>query len=168
MKKVWMVLGLSVLLAGCGAEVTMETVADELVQAASARQKTIQVELPEEAVLPVMETDNGKLYLCKDYDVQIQTLDGGDLDETIRTVTGHDAEELTVMQTDDGTNRRSEFVWSAVGEPGELLCRAAVVDDGNYHYVLCATIGAEKAEQYRQIWNGMFASFGISETPDIS
>lgn len=162
MKKVWMLVVLTLLLTGCGAEITMETVADELVQAASAQPKQIQVELPEEAVLPVMETDNGKLYLCKDYDVQIQTLDGGDLAKTIRTVTGYDAEDLTVMQTAEGEFARSEFVWSAAGELGDQLCRAAIMDDGSYHYVLCAMIGADKAEEYREIWNGMFESFGVA------
>lgn len=162
MKKVWVLMVLLLFLAGCGAQVTMETVADEMIQAASAQQKQIILDLPEEAVLPVMETDNGKLYLCRDYDVQLQTLEGGDLSQTIRTVTGRETEDLTLMQTTSGELTRSEFVWSAAGELGDQLCRAAVLDDGNYHYVLCATILADKAEQYREIWNGLFASFDVA------
>lgn len=161
MKKVWIVLVLALLLAGCGAEETMETVADEAVQAVSAQPREIRVDLPEEAVLPAMESDSGVLYMCRDYDVSMQTLDGGDLEKTIRTVTGYSADDLTVMQTTDGDFTRSEFVWTTAGEAGDQVCRAAVVDDGSYHYVLTAAISSEKAGEYQEIWNGMFESFTV-------
>lgn len=149
------------LLAGCGTEQTMETVADEVILAVSAQPREIMIELPEEAVLPVLENDNGKLYLCRNYDVEVQTLEGGDLEQTIRTVSGCDMEELTVIQTGQGSFTRHEFVWSAAGEFGEQVCRAAVLDDGYYHYVVSAMILAEKAAQFQEIWNGMFESFDL-------
>lgn len=161
MKKVWLILAAVLLLTGCGAEETMETVADEAVQAVAAQPREIRVDLPEEAVLPAMESDSGVLYICKDYDVAVQTLDGGDLDRTIRTITGYSAADLTVMQTSDGGLTRSEFVWTSAGELGDQVCRAAVVDDGSYHYVLSASIDSEKAGEYQEIWNGMFESFTV-------
>lgn len=161
MRKVWVFLALALALTGCGVEMTLETVSDEVIQAAAAQPREIRVELPDTTVLPVMESDNGQLYLCRDYDVSIQTLNGGDLARTIRTVTGYDAGDLTVMQTTDGDCTRSEFVWTAAGELGDRVCRAAVEDDGSFHYVLCAMIDEDKAAEYQQIWNGMFESFAV-------
>ena len=161
MRIVCLCLVMVMLLSGCGAEMTLETVADEAVQAVSAQPREIRVDLPEEAVLPAMESDSGVLYMCKDYDVSLQTLDGGDLERTIRSVSGYSTEELTVMQTSDGDYQRSEFVWTTAGEAGDQVCRAAVVDDGSYHYVLTAMISAEKAGEYQEIWNGMFETFTV-------
>lgn len=162
MRKILLMAAVALLLTGCGAEETLETVADEAVQAVSAQPREIQVDLPEEAALPAMESDSGVLYMCKDYDVSILTLDGGDLQKTIQTVSGYSADDLTVMQTADGEFTRSEFVWTAAGEFGDQVGRAAIVDDGSYHYVLAATIDADNAQQYREIWNGMFESFTVS------
>ena len=162
MKKVWMILAMAAVLAGCGAQETMETVADEPIQAVLAQPREVHVELPEEAVLPALESDHGVLYMCSNFDVSVQTLEGGDMQQTIRTVTGYAPEELTILQTQDGEFNRSEFVWSAAGEAGDQVCRASVLDDGNYHYVLTAIIGEEYAGDYQEIWNGMFESFTVS------
>ena len=162
MRKLWMILTLAAALAGCGTQEVMETVADEPAQAVAAQPRQTHVELPEEAVMPAMESEAGILYMCRDFDVCIQTLDGGDMQETIRTVTGYDPEELTILQTRDGELKRSEFVWTAAGEAGEQVCRGAVLDDGNYHYVLTAVISEEYAGQYQEIWNGMFETFTVS------
>ena len=161
MKRIWLMMVFALLLAGCGAEQTLETVADEAMIAVSAQPREIHVDLPEEAVLPAMESDSGILYMCKDYDVSIQTLDGGDLQRTIQSVSGYSPEELTVMQTVEGNLTRSEFVWTTAGESGDQVGRAAVVDDGYYHYVLTAMIDADNARQYHEIWNGMFETFTV-------
>ena len=150
------------LLAGCGAEETLETIADEAVLSVAAQPKEIHVDLPEEAVLPAMESDSGVLYMCRDYDVAIQTLDGGDLRKTILEISGYSPDELTVMQTEDGAFTRSDFVWTTAGEFGDQVGRAAILDDGSYHYVLTAMIDADSASQYREIWNGMFETFAVS------
>lgn len=161
MRKIGVVLVLALFLTGCGTEVTLETVADEMVQSVSAQPREVQVELPEEAVLPAMESDTGVLYMCKDYDVSIQTLDGGDMEKTIQDISGYSSEELTVMQTSDGDFTRCEFVWTTAGESGDQVGRAAVIDDGSYHYVLSVMADAEVTQQYKEIWNGMFESFTL-------
>ena len=162
MRKLLLILSVLLLLPGCGGEETMETVADEVLVAVSAQPKQIQVDLPEEAVLPAMESDSGVLYICRNFDVSIQTLEGGDLPQTIRTLSGMEPEELTLIQTEAGDQIRTEFVWTSAGETGDQVCRAAILDDGNYHYVLTAMIDAEKAWQYQEIWNGMFETFVVA------
>ena len=162
MKKLWMIAALGILLAGCGAEATYETVADEVVQAVMAEPAGIHLTLPEETMLPAMETDAGTIYLCDGYDIMVQTLDGGDLNETVRTISGCNLADLTVMQTETGGITRYEFVWTAAGETGQQVARAAILDDGSYHYVLSSVTAAEEFEEYREIWNGIYESFYLT------
>lgn len=153
---------LMLMLSGCAVEQTFETVADEIILRASAQPREILLTLPEETLLPAMETDNGMLYLCNGYDVAVQTVESGNLDETIRQVCGFSREELTLMQTDAGAYTCYEFVWTSAGELGEQVGRAKILDDGSYHYAVNAVAPAETAEEYREIWNGIFESFGIA------
>lgn len=162
MRKMWAVLMTALLLCGCGAEETFETVGDEMVQSAMAQPKEILLTMQEDTVLPAMETDTGMLYLCQDYDVSVQTLDGGDLDRTLRAVSGYGRDDLSVMQTSSGTCECYEFVWTAAGEFGEQVCRGMILDDGAYHYVLTTMADADIAGEYREMWNALFESFGLA------
>ena len=87
MKKL-LVLMLMILLCGCGAQETFETVADEMVLPVLAQPREILLTLPEETLLPAMESDGRTLYLCNGYDVAVQTLSTGDLNATIRQLSG--------------------------------------------------------------------------------
>ena len=149
------------LLSGCGAAETYELVTDEPVQQVSAQPREMHFFLAEETAMPVMETDSGKLYLCGEYDVMSQIFDGGDLERTIRQVSGFSPEDLTVIQTESKDVKKTEFVWTSAAEEGHRICRATVLDDGNYHYVLSATVPAEKIEEYQEIWNGIFETFEL-------
>lgn len=161
MKQLCTMLALMLLLAGCSAAETYETVADELVQSVVAQPRTIRMHLPDEALLPAMESDTGTLYLCADYDVSVQTLPGGDIEQTIRTLTGYEPDALTVMKTSADDLTRYDFVWTSAADEGEQVNRGAILDDGSYHYALTAMIDATLAEAYREIWNGMFESFAL-------
>lgn len=161
MKKFCVMMALSLLLCGCGAEETFETVADEMVLSASVQPREILLTLPEETLLPAMETESGTLYLCNGYDVAVQTLQSGDLDATVRQVSGFGSEDVTILETAAGENRCYEFVWTSATELGEQVGRAMILDDGNYHYVLSAVSPAKRAQEYQEIWNGIFDSFGI-------
>ena len=127
-----------------------------------AQPREILLTLPEETLLPAMESDGRTLYLCNGYDVAVQTLESGDLDATIRQVCGFGSDELTDMETNSGDCRSYAFVWTAATDFGEQVGRAEILDDGNYHYVLTAMAPAEKALNYQEIWNGLFETFGIA------
>lgn len=151
---------LACLLTGCTAAPTFETVADEMVFA-PVPPLQIQVALPEETVLPVMETDFGALYLCREFEVAVQTLEGGDLDTTVQTLCGFDAADVDMVETAADGLIRYDFVWSSAGETGDQVGRACIYSDGTYHYCVTAMVPAEKAGQYQQIWNGMFETVTI-------
>lgn len=161
MKRMILMILLLLLLTGCGAAETFELVTDEPVQQVFAQPREMHFFLAEESSMPVMETEGGKLYLCGEYDVMSQILEGGDLDRTVRQVSGFSVEDLMVIRTESGDVKKAEFVWTCSAEDGQKICRATVLDDGNYHYVLSATVDAGKIEEYQEIWNGIFETFEL-------
>ena len=161
MKKFLLLLMLPVLLAGCGAQPTLETVNDVLIQPVAAPMHQILVELPKEAASPTMETESGKLYICDSFTVSQQTLTGGDMEKTIQNVSGFDQDDLKIMQTNWDNAKRYDFVWTAAGEGEAQVCRACILDDGNYHYVLTATANASNGGQLQAVWREMFDSFRL-------
>ena len=150
---------IAVLLGGCRAEETLETVNDEWLLPAMAQPREISVRLPENAVLPVLEQDDRRLYMDQGYEIMLETLSSGDLDATIRTLSGYGKEQLTVLQTSQGDAKRYEFVWSAAGENGERLGRAVILDDGNYHY--CMSVLRDAGET-QIVWRDVFGSFSLA------
>ena len=162
MKKYVIFLLVSLVFSGCGAEDTFETIADEWVQSAAAPVAEICLTLPEEAAAPVSETENGTLYQCDGYEILVQTLEAGDLDTTLRSVTGYSREDLTVIETRAGEIKRYDLVWSCLGEQGEQVGRGCILDDGNYHYVLTVLADADRSGEFESVWEEIFSSYSLS------
>ncbi len=159
MKK-WIVVLMLVLLTGCGTQETAETVADELLVPVMAEPARISVQLPGETALPVMENDNGRVYICNDYEILVQTMAAGDLSGTMQELSGMTREDLTVVETDSGGISRYEFVWAAAGETGDRTGRAVILDDGSYHYCL-SVLRDTRTEKSQVSWDQVFASFHL-------
>lgn len=160
MKKWMMLLVLPLVLTGCGTQETFETVSDEQVLSVMAHPRQIRVDLPEEAVAPVLESEGEQMYLCDGYDILIEVRASGDLARTLRDMSGYEGEDLTVVQTQWDDVSRYEFVWASAGEEGDRLGRGVVLDDGDYHY--CMSILRDADMQNSQIlWDQVFSSFGV-------
>lgn len=143
MKLVWMGIGLIWLLTGCAAQDTFETIADEPELAVMAAPAEVGITLPEEAAVSAMQSEDRQIYLCDAYEIILETCSSGDLGRTIRSLSGFEREELTVMKTLDGTLDRYEFVWAAASGEGQRQGRAVILDDGNYHYCLSVLWNAD-------------------------
>lgn len=163
MKKIWLVLVLLLFLCGCGVEETMETIADEWVVPVMAQPKSIRLAVPGEASVCTMESDTGRLYIGDCYEIAVQTLSAGDLDATLRSLTGFSGDELTVLRTTDGNAKRYEFVWTAAGERGDRLGRGIILDDGDYHYCLTVQRDMELPRDCQVVWSEIYQSFGLEE-----
>lgn len=160
MKRILLVLLMSLLLAGCAEAELGETVADVWQEAVTvAAPRETRLELPGEAVACAMESDTGRLYFGDGYEVMVQTLSSGDLDATIRALTGFDREDITVIQSQSDP-KRWEFAWASAGEGGERLGRGVVLDDGNYHYCLTVLQDADD-DDCQIIWSQVFNSFEL-------
>ena len=161
MRKSLVLLAAVLLLTGCGASQTYETVNDSEVSVTLPPLREVSFQLAQEPLMPVMASDGAELYLCGDYDVMVMTVESGDLNSTVTQVSGFPMEELTILQTGSGETDKYEFVWTSASESGERIGRATILDDRNYHYVLSATVDASLIEEYQEIWNGIFESFHL-------
>lgn len=151
----WMVL-LAGLLCGCRAEETMETVNDEWIVPVMVQPREISVRLPDQILAPVMEQDGRRLYMGQSYEIMLETFDSGDLDNTIRILSGYEKDQLTVLETRRDDADRYDFVWTTTGEKGDRLGRAVILDDGNYHYCMSAL---RDAGDTPIVWRDVFESF---------
>lgn len=169
MRKIWIIPLAVLLLAGCGKKQVLETVSDVQVVPTAAIMQQILVQLPPELSMPTLQDEKtGELYLCDDYSVMVQTVEAGDLEKTIRNATGMDREDLQILQTQQGTAKRYQWVWSANGENGIQVGRGCILDDGMYHYVLTALAEEDAAKEVQPVWKEMFASFRLVAGEDIS
>ena len=165
MKKCIVGLVIAFLLTGCSARETFETLGDGYDAPAMAPVGQLELKLPQEAVTAAMENpDTGKLYLCDGYTLTVQTMDSGDLDETLRQLTGYGKEQLTVMETKQDGYRRIETVWTAAGEGGDQIGRAVILDDGTYHYAVTVMADAQTAGNLTAVWQPILDSVTISRT----
>lgn len=158
LKKLVGFLLLAALLTGCAPEETLETVNDEWVVPVMAQPREISVRLPEDALAPVLEQDGRQLYMGQDYEIMLETLDAGDLEATICSLSGYEKDQLTVLATRQGDADRYEFVWTTAGEKGDRLGRAVILDDGNYHY--CMSVLRDAGET-QIVWRDVFSSFAL-------
>ncbi len=157
--KLWIsILLLAAVLTGCSSPVyeTMGGVVHVGQEIHTPR--NILLEIPQDAtVLTVSGTD--MLYVCDGYTMSLQNLPAGDLASTIEMLSGYTPDRLTIVESLCGDHKRYDWVWVAAGEGGDVLCRAAVLDDGKFHYSLCVTAEANAVADLSQSWNDLFSSF---------
>lgn len=164
MKKCIIVLFFVLLLTGCSAAQTYETLGDvEHVSATLPDPQQIMLQLPTDASVLTSAANEGTMYLCGDYTILLQTLQSGNLPATVQTLSGFTPERLTMLQSRCGNHDRYDWVWTAAGEAGDTLCRAAVLDDGVYHYALTVMASAEDAGSLTDDWNELFSSFCLTQ-----
>lgn len=167
MKKICFGLMLVLLLTGCGNPEPFETMADTyLIPEAVPAQQTSML-LSENSAIQIENTSsNDSIYLCDDYCVMVQTFASGDIDATIRSVTGYTKDQLMVMQRETAGVSSYECVWAAAGEGGDQMGRMLILDDGNHHYALSVMADAQKAGELADTWQLLLDSFqiGVPET----
>jgi len=159
MKRMVLILGLALALTGCADQAVYETVADVVMEPVMAQAQALHLDLPREAALQTMEDGKGQaLYFCDGYTLAVQTLEAGDLEKTIRTVTGFEKDQLQLLQTDAPWGKRYDCIWTCAGEGEDQVGRLALLDDGAYHYVLTAMAGASKMDAVGDSWDALFRS----------
>ena len=162
MQKMILLLMLCGLLCGCGAQPVFETLGEIPVEGTLAQPQEILVELPGDLLQPVLQSEDlGKLYICDDFTMTLQTLEGGDLEGTLRACTGFGREDLTVISTQLGEVNRYDTAWTATGEGEPQIGRLAILDDGSYHYVLSVMAPSQKSGDLREKWQYLFNTFRL-------
>ena len=168
MKRVLIVCMMVFLLAGCKTQETFETVEDAIPVEPVASPMQFFAVLPDATATPTFQDDHGgELYVCQDYTISKQILESGDLEKTVRTLTGQGTQDLQIIETNQEGCERYDFVWTAAGEDGLQLGRACILDDGNYHYTLSTMVREETADNFRETLQEMFQSCALLD-PDIN
>ena len=162
MKKLFVLLLLTSMLVGCGAEETFEVVEDVIPVEPVAVPQQFYVTMPDDVLTPTFQNDSEELYVCQDYTISKQILPSGDLEKTVNTLTGLSQEDIQMLKTFQENADRYDLVWTAAGEDGLQLGRACILDDGNYHYVLSVMAAAEDAGALADTWQQLMESFSIA------
>lgn len=163
MKKLCLAAAFVLMLTGCGSPENFETMSDEYIVPEAVQAQQTSLLLDREAVSIGMDSGTDRIYICDDFCVMVQTFSAGDLDATIRSITGYGKEKLMVMErTSDGITSY-ECVWTSAGEGGDQVGRMLILDDGGHHYALSVMADAEKAGQLTETWELLFDSFALGQ-----
>lgn len=168
MKLLIALLALILCLTGCAAPQSYETLSDTYEIPKTPEPMQVIMELPEDAGLPILQTDTGdRIYLCDDYWIAVQTFSAGDLDKTIRSITGYALAERMPIQTKlDGIDCY-DCVWTVAGEGQTQTARLRLLDDGNYHYAVTVLADADEAASLQPGIQTLFRSIRL-ETPGFN
>jgi hypothetical protein len=161
MKRLWIIGVLMMMLCGCASVEDFETMKDVYAPQNLSDPAQISLIIPADAASPVMESENGKLYFCDGYEIMVQTMEAGDLNSTLESLTGYTKDSLTVIETMTDDVRRYECVWTAAGEAGDQVGRAVIMDDGSYHYCVSVMAHALESGSLQETWQELFTSFKI-------
>lgn len=161
MKKLSLILALCLLLCGCGAQETFETLGNVWDQEVSATPAKTEFDLPQEAAERTMASEQGQIWFCPGYEITTQTLPAGDVDRTVQSICGYQRDALTFLQTSNSQIKRYECVWTAAGELGDEVYRAVILDDGIFHYIITVSASADDAGSLQDSWEPLLASFSL-------
>lgn len=165
MKKFVLILGLVLLLTGC-APADYETMADVYEEPERKMPANLLAALPPDATVLTMEDgQTGSMWLCDGYTVSVQTLASGDLDATLRQVTGYGKDQLAVMERRQDSLKRYECTWVCAGEGGDQVGRTVILDDGSYHYALSLLTDAERAGELKEAWGQILDTVSLDIVP---
>lgn len=166
MKRILLCLMVGMMLGGCASEPVYETIGNAMEDTRPVSAPgTIELTLPEDAQMQVIDDEYGsKSYRIGDWEVWTQICDGGDINATLEQLTGISAEALTVMEYRLQDMPCSEVAWITTTDEGSLVCRTAVLDDGNYHYCISLMMPEEEAEVLGESFGALLEGAVISGT----
>lgn len=164
MKRIALMALLSVMLLGCAASPVFEPVTD--VYAGTVPPPGIlQVMVPEKASMLTSTGDGtGQLYFCDGYTLSVQTMSGGDLNRSLRSLTGYGRDRLTVLETSREGLACYCCAWTSAGEAGEQVGRLVLLDDGMYHYAVTVMAPAADTGALVEEWETILNRVTLSDT----
>ena len=150
------------MLTGCAAVNTFEQIEDVYAQTEQISPKEIKITLPPDAGTTVLAGETGRLYFCEGYEITIETYPSGDLEQTMKHLTGYARNDIAVIRTSEADElERYELVWTAAGDEGETVGRSVIIDDGAYHYCICLTALSVEAGSLQETWRDILRTVSV-------
>ena len=162
MKK-WMIV-FALMLAGCSARPVYETIGNACQGFADTEPMNIQMWLPQEAILEASESNGESRYICGNWEIWTVICPGGDLNQTLETMSGMDPQYMTVMSRKMGEYTCHETVWSTTGESGTMICHGAVLEDGNHHYCIGLVSSEAESAEAKAVFDQILESVSLIGT----
>lgn len=161
---------LSLFLAGCAKEAPMvwETVNDSIpVQSTEPLSDyRITFAVPEDAVLQTAGVEQGPmLYAGKngDYEIMTQRLESDSIQTVAKEISGFRFDELSPMRWEEFDMERYDFVWSSAEDGGQMVHRAAVLEDNGAYYVLTFSVQEDAVGDCQEKIQSVFSTLGLNE-----
>ncbi len=162
MKKCGVLFLCMCLLSGCHSVETMETIGDEYLVSSMCAPQELVLQLPATAGKHVLSSDErNAIYFCDGYSLSVETMEGGDLRNSVLRICGYDPQELTIIKTPKEVYNRYDWVYSVVGEEGIQVGRSALLDDGCYHYCISVMADEMIVNDLSEEWDAIFSSLDI-------
>ncbi len=158
---------LAILLAGCSAsEHFGETIQDDHLSHNSHWEEdalSITYGIPE-TIQANCHTDDGISYMINDGEMIVtsDTLLASDLNTAVSQLSGREAEDLTIMETERFGLPEYRFTWCDTSDQGALrVYTADLVLDDIYGYALLCSTDAAAGNLYDQQIEAVFSTFGL-------
>lgn len=164
LKKLLIITLMLCLLTACGGGQERETLQDVYTPQKETPMQ-VNLTLPEDATMQTITGTEGKLYLCDNFTVTVQTLLGGDLSRTVIETTGYDLDRLTLIKTEKDGITCYRCSWAAAGEGGDQAAQTLILDDGSFHYAVTVMASEEKTGALTEVWQGILRSVSLSTAP---
>lgn len=162
MKRILVLMMFLPMLYGCVTQIKYESVED-VYSSVLPLPGEICVSLPMDAVALTASTDTREqLYFCDGYTVTVQTLNGGNLDRSLREITGFGKSSLTVFETSRDGMRCVSCVWTSIGETGDQVGRLVLLDDGDYHYAVSVMADADLSGSLGSEWDDLLGCVTVA------
>lgn len=163
MKKwiVGLILSLGVVLSACSGTEPFEVISDSIVEYPTPTPARVQLKIPDDAALSVMNSSEGQSYEGDHYQIIVQTYPSGNLEETLQLITGYSKNQLNLMEMSERDYNKYLCAWSSVSEEGDLVGRCTVLDDGRFHYCLTVLMDAQVSGKIRKDIDALFADYSL-------
>ena len=163
---------LALLLSGCAAQYTWETVDDTVPASAEASAPACRLTLAAaEDVLEPVFSDDGRTAVYEqkdgDYEITAQTMRAADRNDIVQRLSGFAPEQIEVVQTQRFGMPEYQFAWYASGEEGGRLCRADVLCDGDWCYAVTFSVKEECGSACDAAAERVFASICLNADEDF-
>ncbi len=165
MKILWTTVLLAAMLCGCTAVPAWETVEDAEKPLVTWAETAGQVNIGVPSGLCLTETtDLHRLYETDDGQWQVEThvfLTTG-WEAAVLAVSGFEAQELTVLETQYGDRMRYRFGWCSQTDLGTRVYRADLIIDGDTCYSLVSSVADTASKDYAVKIRQVFSSFALT------